>query len=488
MVAKTLSRALALLLIAAPAAFGLGLGDIRLLSSLNAPLDAEIELVGATPEELAQLKPQIASRETFVRYGLDYPQFLASVTVQPQKSSDGRNVIKLRSREAITEPFVTLLLEVSWARGKLVREYTVLLDPPVYTPGQASGETAPVEAPVTSEGARGGAISRPAEPSASAQESAPPPPSSESSSPQSNTASSYAPPASGSTRIVRRGDTLSGIASEIAGSDTRSSRKLMVAIYRGNSRAFDGNMNILRSGAELQIPDAAAVDSISTSEASAEIHQQYASWRGAQPATDEPADAGKLRLVPPSADAATPGTGTSTADGDSARVRELEAQLQESRRLIELRNAEVAQLQARLSQKQGTAPPPATDETPVEPAPSATAETPTTAETPSEAPVTEPEPTTAPPEQPTTAETPPVESESGSLLDKAKEFWWVGAALLVIILAMLGMRAYRARQQSEFDDSLGRLARRRNPRNRGHGPDPVDRPRALFPRRRDGHS
>src|SRR5262245_45121500 len=123
MFAKTSSRALALMLLASPAAFSLGLGDLKLLSSLNAPLDAEIELVGATPEELAGLKTQIGSLETFKRHGLDWPGFLANVSVQPQHTADGRDIIKLRSSEAITEPFVTLLIEVNWARGKLVREY-----------------------------------------------------------------------------------------------------------------------------------------------------------------------------------------------------------------------------------------------------------------------------------------------------------------------------------------------------------------------------
>src|SRR5215213_9869010 len=164
MVAKTLSRALALSLFVAPAAFGLGLGDIRLLSSLNAPLDAEIDLVGAAPGELTGLKAQVASRETFARYKLDWPAFMGSVTVQALHTADGRDLIKVRSSESVTEPFVTLLVEVNWARGKLIREYTMLLDPPVYTPGQSSGDNAAIAAPVTGQGERQGAISRPAEP------------------------------------------------------------------------------------------------------------------------------------------------------------------------------------------------------------------------------------------------------------------------------------------------------------------------------------
>src|ERR1700760_4179401 len=160
MVAKSLGRLLALLLVFPSAAFALGLGDIRLLSPLNAPLDAEIELVDVTPEEMQSLKAQIASRETFTRYGLEWPVFLGSVQVRTQKGADGRQVIKLKSSDTITEPFITLLVEVNWARGRLVREYTMLLDPPVYTPGQSPASNAPVAAPAAGVGAHEGSIAR----------------------------------------------------------------------------------------------------------------------------------------------------------------------------------------------------------------------------------------------------------------------------------------------------------------------------------------
>src|SRR3569832_1777116 len=143
---KRSSLVLATLMALPAASFALGLGDIRLLSPLNAPLDAEIELVDVPPEEMQSLKAQIASRETFTRYGLEWPVFLSSVQVKTQKSADGRQVIKLKSQDTITEPFITLLVEVNWARGRLVREYTMLLDPPVYTPGQSPASNALVAA------------------------------------------------------------------------------------------------------------------------------------------------------------------------------------------------------------------------------------------------------------------------------------------------------------------------------------------------------
>ena len=106
---KVLCAAASLLVVLPGTSLALGLGDIQLKSALNAPLDAEIELVGATADELAGLKVQLASRDTFARYGLDYPAFLTGITVRATKASDGRTVIELRSTTPVTEPFVTVL-------------------------------------------------------------------------------------------------------------------------------------------------------------------------------------------------------------------------------------------------------------------------------------------------------------------------------------------------------------------------------------------
>ena len=143
-------------------AMALGLGDIHLKSALNAPLEAEIDLT-ATAEEIRGLKVALASRENFSRYGLDYPAFLDSVTLVPGKSADGHDVLQVRSTSPVTEPFATLLIEASWARGRLVREYTVLLDPPVFTGDKASAAAA-VAAPAESAQARSGNVERPARP------------------------------------------------------------------------------------------------------------------------------------------------------------------------------------------------------------------------------------------------------------------------------------------------------------------------------------
>ena len=110
---KVLSAAASLVAALPGTSLALGLGDIQLKSALNSPLDAEIELVGASPEELSGLKVQLASRDTFARYGLDYPAFLTGITVRTAKGGDGRTVIQLKSTSAITEPFVTVLVEAN---------------------------------------------------------------------------------------------------------------------------------------------------------------------------------------------------------------------------------------------------------------------------------------------------------------------------------------------------------------------------------------
>ena len=166
MVAKRSSRAVALLLVMPSAAFALGLGDIRLLSPLDQPLKAQIELLDATPEAVQNLQVQLASRDTFARYGLSWPQFLSDVHVKTVQTADGREVVELSTDQPITDPVLTLLVEANWDRGHLIREYTVLLDPPAYVPNQSQAANNQVAPAATGTAKRGGEIER-AQPSAS---------------------------------------------------------------------------------------------------------------------------------------------------------------------------------------------------------------------------------------------------------------------------------------------------------------------------------
>jgi pilus assembly protein FimV len=434
---KVLSAAASLVAALPATSLALGLGDIQLKSALNSPLDAEIELVGASAEELSGLKVQLASRDTFARYGLDYPAFLTGITVRTAKGGDGRTVIQLKSTSAITEPFVTVLVEANYGRGRQVREYSVLLDPPVFAP-PAAAAPAPVAAAVTGAGERSGGVARPAAPAPAAAPAAP----------------AAAPGSSGGSYQVHKGDTLSGIASGMAGGNAADRRRAMVAIYRGNLSSFDGNMNLLRSGAVLRLPDAATLGSIDPSEASAEIRRQSAAWQGAAAAA--PAGDARLKLVPPSeAGAASTRPGPSAAGNANPqlqqRVTELESQLAESRRLLELRSAELARLQAKgSSAAPAPAPVPAPAPAVAPPAPKAAepvkpAVEPAAQEAPTPAPTPAPAPAPTPKAKP--AVEPPAES-SGSIVDLLKSFWFVPLGLLVLLGAVFGLRRARSRREN----------------------------------------
>ncbi len=482
MFAKRSSRALALLLALPSAAFALGLGDIHLLSPLNAPLDAEIELVDVAPDEFNSVQVQLASRDTFAKYGLDWPAYLSGVQLKTQRTADGREVIKLKSTEAISEPFVTLLVEVNWARGRLVREYTMLLDPPVYAPSQSAAASAPVAAPATTAGAREGSIARAAEapqpeavpvpPEATAQPAAAeapaaarPPRNAHAAAPVS--AEPAAAAESGGTHTVQRGETLSAIAAGVAGAPVNSAhaRSWIVAIYNANPEAFRRNMNVMRSGAVLRIPDAADAAAISPAEASAEIHRQYTAWRGAAgQATPAPAEQpGRLKLVTPSGPAAanaTPAAPAPSAKEAAAAAASAAAATAakeaEAKRLLELKNEELARLQAQNAAKQARpAPaPPVAQATPPAPAaaPAEQAPAPAAEQAPPQAPAA-----AAPVQKPKPAR--PAAPAGGSLIDTLISYWWILALVAVAVLGFLGLRMARAKRAStELDDSLGRMA------------------------------
>ncbi|MGC2031454.1 MAG: hypothetical protein WA642_15645, partial [Steroidobacteraceae bacterium] len=123
------------------AAHALGLGDIHVDSALNERLVAEIDIVGATPEELADLRAAVANRETFLQLGAERPAFLASATFKLSEDKRGRPVLSVRSTDAFTEPLVNFVVDLRWHHGQLVRQYTLLLDPPGF-----GGETRPGDA------------------------------------------------------------------------------------------------------------------------------------------------------------------------------------------------------------------------------------------------------------------------------------------------------------------------------------------------------
>jgi pilus assembly protein FimV len=444
--------------------WALGLGEIHLNSALNEPMNAEIDLVAATPDELTALRASLANRDAFTRYGIDRPPFLSTLTFKVGKGKDGRDALLVRSSDAIPEPFVTFLVEVNWARGRLMREYTVLLDPPVYTPGETASSAAPVTAPTV-----------PAAPARRA--TAPTPPTVVSRAPSSGastggastgrSASESAPPPAGGSYRVSQGDTLTKIARSMRANAPMKPADIdqtMMAVYRANPDAFGGNINILRRGAVLRVPGADEIAALNQTEATGEVRRQMSAWRSA----GSPEAGGHLRLVTPTAGGgAAAGTGSSStaANAESQalkdRVKELEGQLAESHRLIDIRNSELSALQRKLG-----VPPTATAPTPA-PAPPKSAQT-TPAPTVSAPPpaATPPAATSTPPESTATPVPPPAEStsppaplpapvvpkkpasapaESGSWIDWVAANWWVPAAVIIALFGVMVFAAWRRR-------------------------------------------
>src|SRR5690606_9676092 len=203
----------------------LGLGEETVRSYLNAPLNAEIELF-ATADELSTVQVQLASRDDFIRHGLDYPGFLTGIQVRTERLVDGRNIIRLSSSQPIVEPFVVVLVDVSSGSSRLLREYTLLLDPPTFQTQQAPA--APVAAPSVRQ-APGTAVQPAPPPRATTP---PPPPPAQAPRPAPAPAPTPAPAAAGGQYTVQRGDTLSRIASREYGAEDAT--RGMIAIYRAN--------------------------------------------------------------------------------------------------------------------------------------------------------------------------------------------------------------------------------------------------------------
>jgi pilus assembly protein FimV len=486
--------------------WGLGLGEIHLNSALNEPMNAEIDLIAAGPEELSALRAALAPKDAFTRYGIDRPPFLSTMTFKVAKSKDGRDVLQVRSTESIPEPFVTFLVEVNWARGRLMREYTVLLDPPVYTPGERASSAAPVAAattaptapapapsparakpaPVAAPPAPTEATAAPVTPpkrsaragrsgrattsgSAAASKAAASTPSTPST-PSTESSESSAPstPAlTEGTYRVAQGDTLTKIARSMHATTRGDLDQAMIAMYRANPEAFGGNINILRRGAVLRVPGGDEVAALNQSEAMSEVHRQMDAWRGSSTA----APSGHLRLVTPGAGSGTSTSSDSASSGEAqalqGRVKDLEGQLADAHRLLDLKNNELSELQRKLAAQSAPAPAPAPAPTQIaaapkpavaptpEPipaetkpsAPESTAPTPTPLPAPAETTAT-PAPVPAPAPKPVVAKKPPPPAESGSLIDWLEQNWWLPAAVIVVLFAGLAFNSWRRRQAS----------------------------------------
>ena len=393
-----LALALALVL-GSSQALALGLGQIRVKSALNQPLRAEIPVLADNASELDGLRVALASPDAFAQAGLRMSRLEVPLAFKLVRQGSSA-VIEVSSEQPVGDPALDFLIEVNWANGKLLREYSVLLDPPatmVAAPatravpaatGAAAAPNQPATQPPAATTANAAPVAAPAEVVATA--------------PASTGVAAVEPAATvGETYTVASGDTLWRIASEAsAGGDVN---RMMLAIQRANPEAFiNDNVNTMRRGAVLRIPGSDEVQRISASEARSEIRRQMDQWHAsrasapsllAQSGDDVGASApsarsnaavdGHLELLPPGG--ADGGEGRSGVQGGTGsaeiaglqgelaraheslaseqqksselgeRVKSLEDINEKNQRLLELKNSEIAELQNKLAAASETA-------------------------------------------------------------------------------------------------------------------------------------
>jgi len=350
----------------------LGLGEVELQSYLNEPLDAQIVLRQSRGVSPGDVFVNVASESAYQRVGLNRGQFASKLRFQVVTRSDGSLAVSVSSREPLREPYLNFLLELTWPSGRLLREYAVLVDPPVYA--AETGTREPLVAASSagssnsSPSANSGAVSRPAPASSGSAQSL-------------ASGSVYGPTTSS--------DTLWGIATRMRPNNSVSVQQVMLAIQELNPDAFiGGNINRLKRGEVLRAPALAQIQRLGQGEAIQVVRAQNQDVNTARatidaspaatpsaPAAIDGGDA-ELKLIvaeteAPQAVDNTEQSGSAGTDGNQAggadagttvafeeldsvrrenndlntRLNSLEEQVQTLQRLLELKNSQLADMQ-----------------------------------------------------------------------------------------------------------------------------------------------
>lgn len=468
-----------------------GLGKLTVYSAIGQPLNAEVTLT-ATTEELNSLSAKLASHEAFRDAGIEFMPALTGLRLSVAKLPAGKAVLRLTTDSPLNEPFLHFLVELNWTAGRMVREYTFLLDPPEML---QVARPAPQVAPVT----------RTDEPQAVAVKPMPAP------APVAAAMPAAKPAPRGEVR-VKRGDTLSRIAREHK-PETVSLDQMLVALFNGNREAFDGsNMNRLRAGKILKLPDAGEAASVNPHEARQMIVAQAADFNayrrrlaeaaGASPvAAAEPQQqtAGKIRPLvedkaPPAPVAdklevsrteTTKAAGATVDKGRleeelvsrdkalreaSERIAQLEKNLENLKRLAELKSQAGAQMQQQAQAVAVESKPEPAPPKPPEPAPKpAEPAAPVAASQVEAAQPVAPAPEVAKPPVPTTPKPvakktpPPPPPPEPSFIEENPELVLGGGGIIALLLGYFGYNAWRRKKQAQaedeqFDDAPGFLA------------------------------
>ncbi|MFN9574611.1 MAG: FimV/HubP family polar landmark protein [Betaproteobacteria bacterium] len=302
------------LALSSPELHAAGLGRLNVQSALGQPLRAEVEVTSVSRDEAPTLSVRLASQSAFRQANLDFNPALAAMRFSLEKRGETSYIVRITSLQPVNEPYLDLLLELSWATGRLLREYTVLLDPPslraapeVVPPAAIAQAPAPAPAPT-----------------AAAPATAAPAPSALTPAPAARAA---AAPVAADGYTVKAGDTLGKIAQQNK-APTVSLDQMLVALFRSNPSAFVGdNMNRLLAGRTLTIPSAADAEAISVADARREVIAQsrdFAQFRsrlaqaaagGATLVAPAPAAAGQGQITAKVEDRAAPAKG-----GDQLKI------------------------------------------------------------------------------------------------------------------------------------------------------------------------
>ena len=347
-------------------AVALGLGELTLHSYLNEPLRAEVNLLETAGLNAAQIRIRLATREDFNRAAIERIDFLTGLEFKVELQEHGAGRLTINSKAPVREPFLDFLLEARWPNGRLLREYTVLLDPPLFaSPASVSAPEPDADAEAaqqTGRGHHGEARRKPTNrPGADAQQAS-----------QGHHSEAASPlPEAGIEYRVQRDDTLWSI-SRRARPGGSTIQQTMLDIQRLNPAAFiDSNINQLQAGYLLRLPTAAQITEQSFEQAIADIAGQERQWRDKLAAVaarelsaggEHPNGAeqgGRLQIAGVEGDsgASQPGADLSgrldRVERDNAdlrfRLASLAEQLDTLKRLVALKDEQIAALQAALA-------------------------------------------------------------------------------------------------------------------------------------------
>ncbi len=388
------------------AASALGLGSIKIHSALNEPLKAEIELLSASPADVKNLSVRLASYDAFARAGIERPASLMMLDFKVEPKGGGKYVVKVTSRQPVREPFLDFLLDTEWQDGRMLREYTVLLDPPKFLAGkgaavqapQTAAVTVPTPAPVAAEAAPASVVPTPAMPQAphAAPAAVPAPATATAPAQEAAPAPVTAPgmdaapvgvvadedtelfprkPIGGAASaagaldygISSAQDTAWSVARKLRPDESVSVQQVLMALLKSNPDAFEGgNVNRLKAGYVLRIDDPSLLTAMSQEQAVHAVAEQNAAWdalkarlaaapakqtliasdrMAAQDASAHVAKPAELKLV------STEGVGsgsdarpdaTAKGGGDAAPLRERLTAAREAAEAEHQRNAELA--------------------------------------------------------------------------------------------------------------------------------------------------